>query len=128
MIIIITRRPVDIIPCRNSLTSMEDTRHTSDYQEEFDTQAYLEFYNELFDVNNYETGLLEFRMKSPHLFWSNFQACTPADEFGICCLEYGGGPSIANLISVVPKVDRIVFAEYIETSSRIVDCWKSYGL
>ena len=102
---------------------MEDTKHTSDYQKEFDTQVYLEFYNKIFNVNNDKTGLLEFRMKPPHVFWSNFEACSPADEFGVRCLEYGGGPSIANLLSVATKVDHIVFAEYIEANRKAVKSW-----
>ena len=103
--------------------SIEHTKHTSDYQEQFDTQAYLEFHNKVFNVNNDETGLLEFRMKPSHVFWSNFQAGSPADESGIRCLEYGGGPSIANLISVATKVDHIVFAEYVEANRKAVKSW-----
>ena len=104
---------------------MEKDKHSSDYQTEFDTNVYLEFYNKVFDTNNDDNGLLEFRMKSPHVFWSNFQACSQNDEFGVRCLEFGGGPSIANLISVSPKVDSIVFAEYLESNRKAVELWKT---
>ena len=71
-------------------TTMESNKHSSDYKTEFDTNVYLEFYNKIFDVNNDDNGLLEFRMKPLHVFWSNFQACSPSDEFGVRCLEFGG--------------------------------------
>ena len=103
---------------------MEDIKQTSDYQKEFDPQAYLHVtYTKFFNVNNDETGLLEFRMKPLHVFWSNFQACSPADESGVRCLEYGGGASIANLISAATKVDHIVFAEHLGANRKAVKSW-----
>ena len=102
---------------------MEKGKLSSDYQTEFDPNVYLEFHNKVFDVNNDEAGLLEFRMKSPHVFWSNFQTCSKSDEFGVRCLEFGGGPCITNLISASPKVDSIVFAEYLENNRKAVKSW-----
>lgn len=39
------------------------------------------------------------------------------------CLEYGGGPSIVNLISAAAKVDCIVFADYLEANRQALKSW-----
>lgn len=67
--------------------------------------------------------MLEFRLKSFHRFWSDVTQGSPRDSKGVRCLEFGGGPSIANLVSACPKVDRIVFAEYTAANREAVTSW-----
>jgi hypothetical protein len=96
---------------------------SSEYRTAFDTSVYIARYNEIFNVNSDETGLLEFRMKSLHRFWLNIKLSSTTDASAIRCLEYGAGPCIHNLISASPKVDRIVFAEYLEGNRKAVKSW-----
>ena len=96
---------------------------SADYRTAFDTKSYLAMYNGVFNVNSDETGLLEFRMKPLHKFWSNIKLSSATDVSSFRCLEYGGGPCIANLVSASPKVGRIVFAEYTEDNREAVKSW-----
>ena len=53
---------------------MEDLRHGTDYHTLFDTEVYLGLLEKIFDPKERE-GLLGFRLKAFHKFWSNFEAC-----------------------------------------------------
>ena len=94
----------------------------TDYHTSFDPKSYLAFYD-IIKVNEDEKGIVEFYMKTFHKFWSNFQSGSSNNAVRVRCLEYGGGPSVANLVSAAPKVDRIVFAEYTDANRRAVTSW-----
>ena len=103
---------------------MAEFRHGTDYHTQFDTKVYLGLLELLFNPND-KKSLFEFRLRPFHNFWSNFEACSLRDSTGVRCLEYGGGPCIGNLISASPKVDHIVFSEYIESCRQAVRSWKA---
>ena len=99
---------------------MAKLRFDEDYHGCFDAKIYLE--------QNYEKcrgDETEYRSAVPlikafHEFWSFFKAPTDTE---VRYLEFGGGPSIANLVFACPKVDHIVFAEYAEVNRQAVKSW-----
>ncbi|XP_028401854.1 nicotinamide N-methyltransferase-like [Dendronephthya gigantea] len=95
----------------------------ADYLTAFDINAYLVLESGIFDLTSDDKSLLEFRMKTFHKFWSNFKPESSKESSNIRCLEFGGGPVVRNLISASPKVDRIVFSEYLECNRRNVLSW-----
>lgn len=60
-------------------------------------------------------------IKAFHEFWSDFKA--PATDTKVRYLEFGGGPSIINLVIACPNVDEIVFAEYTAANRQAVISW-----
>ena len=101
---------------------MEESRFGTDYHTCFDTKVYLGLLEQIFNPSDKE-GSFGFRLKPFHNFWSNFEASSLKDSTGIRCLEFGGGPCIGNLISASPKVDHIVFSEYVESNRKAVESW-----
>lgn len=95
----------------------------ADYRTAFDAETYLVMDDKYHDTNSDDKTLLEYRQKPFHKFWSNFKADVSRGTSGVRCLEFGGGPVIRNLISASPKVDRIVFAEYLEGNRQAVISW-----
>ena len=101
---------------------MEESKFGTDYHTLFDAEVYLSLLEQVFNPNDKE-GLFGFRLKPFHKFWSNFEGSSLKDSTGIRCLEFGGGPCIGNLISASPKVDHIVFSEYVEANRKAVESW-----
>ncbi|CAB4015764.1 nicotinamide N-methyltransferase-like [Paramuricea clavata] len=99
---------------------MANLKFNEDYQNYFDPKIYLgHFYEKLRgDENDYPSVVLV--IKAIHEFWSVFKAPKGTD---VRYLEFGGGPSIANLVFACPKVDHIVFAEYAEANRQAVKSW-----
>ncbi|CAB4000296.1 nicotinamide N-methyltransferase-like [Paramuricea clavata] len=99
---------------------MANLRFNEDYQNYFDPKIYLgHLYENLRgDENDYPSTVLV--IKAYHEFWSTFKAPKGTD---VRYLEFGGGPCIANLVFACPKVDHIVFAEYVEANRQAVKSW-----
>lgn len=84
-------------------------RITDNFQE-FSPQEYLqEYYTEIYNGNEY---LLKF-------YHDTFLQIPPVTRY----LEIGGGPTIYQLISVSQKVEKIVFAEYLDANRIEVGKW-----
>ena len=99
---------------------MANLRYPEDYHTYFDSKTYLDlFYTDFKRDENEDGSVLPF-MKAFHEFWSVF---TAPKDMKVRYLEFGGGPSIANLIFSCPKVDQIVFAEYTEANRQAVKSW-----
>ena len=93
---------------------MADLKFMTDYHASFNPNAYLQVFYKTYR-GNADKGV--FLLKAFHKLWSSLEST------GLRCLEYGGGPSIANLVSASPKVERIVFAEYTEANREAVKSW-----
>lgn len=100
---------------------MENVLTPEDYHSHFDPKFYLETFYKCFKKEGDETGSPFIR--AFHEFWSNFNAPADMRARNIRYLEYGGGPSIANLVFACPKVDHIVFSEYTEANREAVKSW-----
>ena len=100
----------------------------ADYRSAFDTKTYFVMESKVFDLNSDDKSSLEFRMKAFHKFWSNFKPDSSREYSDIRCLEFGGGPVVRNLVSASPKVNRIVFAEYLDSNRQGVLSWLAGGL
>ena len=99
---------------------MANLRFNEDYQNYFDPKIYLDhFYEKLRGGENDYPSTVSV-IKAFHEFWSIFKAPKCTD---VRYLEFGGGPSIANLVFACPKVDHIVFAEYAEANRQAVKSW-----
>ena len=87
----------------------------NDYHDHFDTKSYLSSYlsgnpeNRVWDI---------FATKCCHEFWSKL----PRNNLRV--LNFGGGPTISDLISAAPCVEEIVFAEYTEKNRQAVEKWQ----
>ncbi|CAB3983777.1 nicotinamide N-methyltransferase-like [Paramuricea clavata] len=99
---------------------MANLRLNEDYQNYFDPKIYLEQYYEKLRAGEDEYASTGKIIKGFHDFWSTFKAPKGTD---VRYLEFGGGPSIANLVFACPKVDHIVFAEYAEANRQAVKSW-----
>ena len=99
---------------------MANLRFNEDYQTCFDPKIYLEEFYEKFKGDENEYGSAVPTIKAFHEFWSSFKAPKGTD---VRYLEFGGGPSITNLVFACPKVDHIVFAEYVEANREAVKSW-----
>ena len=99
---------------------MADSRYPKDYHTYFDTKLYLDLFYTNFKGDENEDGSLLPFIKAFHEFWSSFK---PPSETDVRYLEFGGGPSIMNLVFACPKVDHIVFAEYTEANRQAVKSW-----
>ena len=99
---------------------MANLRYPEDYHTYFDSKTYLDLFYTNFKGDENEDGSVLPFMKAFHEFWSVF---TAPKDMEVRYLEFGGGPSIANLIFSCPKVDQIVFAEYTEANRQAVKSW-----
>ena len=61
----------------------------------------------------------EFTLKNLHNFYQTYQP--PVG--GAKLLEFGGGPTVSNLISAAPKCREIVFSEFREDNRQQVNLW-----
>ena len=71
--------------------------------------------------NELDGWILPF-IKANHEFWSKFKAPKTTNE-KVRQLEYGGGPSITNVLCSCTKVDHIVFSEYTEANRQALKSW-----
>ena len=99
---------------------MANSRFNEDYHHYFDPKIYLDQYYEKLKGDENDYGSAVPITKAFHEFWSIFKAPKGTD---VRYLEFGGGPSIANLVFACPKVDHIVFAEYAEVNRQAVKSW-----
>ena len=99
---------------------MANLRYPEDYHKYFDSKTYLDTFYTNFKGDEKEDGSVLPFMKAFHEFWSVFTA--PSDT-EVRYLEFGGGPSITQLVFSCPKVDQIVFAEYTEPNRHAVKSW-----
>ena len=100
---------------------MAKARHGDEYHTYFDPKTFLDlFYKNFKDDESGDVFVLPF-IKALHEFWSNFNPT--AETANVRYLEFGGGPSIMNLVVACPKVDHIVFAEYTEANRQAVKSW-----
>ena len=99
---------------------MANLRFNEDYHNSFDPKIYLEQFYEKLKGDENEYGSAVPIIKSFHEFWSSFKAPKGTK---VRYLEFGGGPSITNLVFACPKVDHIVFAEYVEANREAVKSW-----
>ena len=94
---------------------MDLLRFGEDYRDHFDPRSYVSFYKavggKLEDYN-------EFSLKGFHEFWSKKLA-----KKNLRILEFGGGPSIFDLIPAAPFAEEIIFAEYSEKNREEVVKW-----
>jgi hypothetical protein len=98
---------------------MANLLYTEDYHTHFDPKTYLELFYKNVKGDKNEGFMLPF-VKAFHEFWSSFKAPTDTE---VRYLEFGGGPSITNLVFACPKVNHIVFAEYAEANREAVKSW-----
>ncbi|CAB4019677.1 nicotinamide N-methyltransferase-like [Paramuricea clavata] len=102
---------------------MANLRFNEDYHNSFDPKIYLEQFYKKLKADENEYGSAVPMIKVFHEFWSTFKAPKGTELTEVRYLEFGGGPSIANLIFACPKVDHIVFAEYAEVNREAVKSW-----
>ena len=88
-----------------------------DYFTRFDPKIYLEQWHRKFKEDD---GTVLPYYKSFHEFWSNYKKPSGTE---VRHLEFGGGPSLANVIIASAKADHIVFAEYAEPNRKYVESW-----
>ena len=90
---------------------MEVVRFGKEYFDHFKPKTYLSYYYKA------EGGKLEyfneFALRGFHEFWSKQLASK-----NLRVLEFGGGPSIFDLVAAAPYAVEIIFAEYNEKKSR----------
>ena len=102
---------------------MANVRCEEDYHTHFDPKTFLEQYYKNFKGDENEDGSMSPFIKALHEFWSSFKAPTDTELTNVRYLEFGGGPSIMNLVFACPKVDHIVFSEYTEANREAVKSW-----
>ena len=100
---------------------MANSRFNEDYHNYFDPKIYLDQYYEKLKGDENDYGSAVPIIKAFHEFWSTFHKAPKGAD--VRYLEFGGGPSIANLVFACPKVDHIVFAEYAEVNRQAVKSW-----
>jgi hypothetical protein len=103
---------------------MANYRYKEDYHTHFDPKDYLEQYYKNLKGDENEDGPVLPIFKALHEFWSSFNpnGKAPTDT-DVRYLEFGGGPSIINLVFACSKVDHIVFSEYAEINRQAVKSW-----
>ena len=95
---------------------MDLVRFGDDYIDQFDPKAYL---NNYYKAEGDEVELFnEFALRSYHEFWAKMAA-----KKNLRVLDFGGGPSIYDLISAAPYSEEIIFAEYSEKNRQVVEKW-----
>ena len=92
---------------------MDVVRFGEDHSEFFDSETYLRSYLKEDHCNEYT----EFSLRCFQEFWSEI------GNTNLRVLEFGGGPTICNLITAAPYVKEIIFAEYTEKNRREVQKW-----
>ncbi|KAJ7355138.1 hypothetical protein OS493_027927 [Desmophyllum pertusum] len=98
------------------MDSNVELRFGKDYQEHFDTKAYL---------NDYLSGVSAEIVDYNHFIFRNFHdAWSKMPKKNLRILEFGGGPKICDLISAEPYTEEIIFAEYSEKNRRAVEAWQ----
>ena len=93
---------------------MDSLRFGEDYHSNFDPKAYLNYFNGAGDQLEYR----EFPLGCFHEFWSKMA------KRNARVLNFGGGPSIYDLISAAPYAEEIIFAEYSEENRKEVAAWR----
>ena len=93
---------------------MDSLRFGEDYHSNFDPKAYLNYFNGAGDQLEYR----EFPLGCFHEFWSKMA------KRNARVLNFGGGPSIYDLISAAPYTEEIIFAEYSEENRKEVAAWR----
>ena len=103
---------------------MANYRYKEDYHTHFDPKEYLKQYYKNLKGDENEDGSVLPIFKALHEFWSSFNpnGKAPTDT-DVRYLEFGGGPSIINLVFACSKVDHIVFSEYAEINRQAVKSW-----
>jgi len=95
---------------------MDVVRFGEDYYDHFSPKTYLSYYYKA------EGGKLEyfneFALRGFHEFWSKQLASKNLRD-----LEFGGGPSIFDLIAAAPYAEEIIFAEYNEKNREEMEKW-----
>ena len=102
---------------------MANLSNPEDYHTCFDPKTFLEYFYKNFKGDENEDRSVSPFINVFHEFWSSFKAPTDTELTDVRYLEFGGGPSIANLVFACPKVDHIVFAEYAEANREAVKSW-----
>ena len=102
---------------------MANLKYVEDYDNSFDTKAYLNSVYKAFDGPENVEAYLDFRLKELHKFWSIFEPLKSSKNDTSTLLDFGGGPVIVNLVSAAPKVHRIVVAEYTEANRNAMRLW-----
>ena len=80
------------------------------------SRFWTEYLSQIYDnVDVYH----EFTLQHLHNFFQTYQP--PVD--GAKLLEFGGGPTVSNLISAAPKCKEIIFGEFREDNREHVNLW-----
>ena len=82
------------------------------YQDEFDPQAYLHFYDDLTEFHAQPLKLL-------HEFYNSYGSTSS----GLKVLDYGSGPTILYAISSALQASEIVLADYTEKNREAIRHW-----
>ena len=98
------------------------------YQEMFDPDAYYSpryacLRIEDNPVNERQSTFRDFQLAKTHQFYSTLES-QAASEKRLHILEFGGGPSIAPLISAVPYAEKMVFSDFVGRNREFVDSWR----
>lgn len=92
------------------------------YFDKFNTKEYLDSFYGSHIGNPQLLGRFKFLWEQLHKFFTKYNF--KWDNKTARLLEFGGGPSIAPLISAAPYVDQITFSAYVDSERKEVELWK----
>ena len=99
------------------------------YQERFDPDVYYsEYYEYLFEEDTAaerSTTFRHFQLAQTYNFYSTLESEAASDR-RLHILEFGGGPSVASLISAAPYAEKMVFSEFVGRNRESVDMWRNH--
>ena len=101
------------------------------YRERFDPDVYYSvYYGCLFeedtaaDERQRSTTFRHFQLTQIYNFYSTLESEAASDK-RLHILEFGGGPTIASLISAAPYAEKMVFSDFVGRNREVVEMWRS---
>ena len=98
------------------------------YQERFDPDIfYSASYECLFEEDTAAGELQNFRhfqLAQLYNFYSTLTSEAASDK-RLHILEFGGGPTIASLISAAPYAEKMVFSDFVGRNREVVEMWRN---
>ena len=102
------------------------------YRERFDPDVYYSVYFEyLFqedtaaDKRQRSRTFRHFQLARNYNFYSTLESEAASDK-RLHILEFGGGPTIAALISAAPYAEKMVFSDFVGRNREFVDMWRNH--
>jgi hypothetical protein len=95
------------------------------YQEKFDPHIYFRtYYEPLFKDDAPPQTFRQFQLSQIYNFYSTLKGDAASNKC-LYVLEFGGGPTIASVISAAPYAEKIIFSDFVGRNREFVDSWRS---